>query len=115
MAKQSIAVLPLTFRASGAVSAYRAVGFNGAQATVQGQKVMGVSPRPADNGQHSDATVIGTAVIETGGAFAAGADLIVDTQGRAIASTGGASEFIFADALEVSGATGAFVEVLLRR
>ncbi len=140
MAKQSIAILPLTFLASGAVAAHRAVGFNGAQATVQGQKVMGVSPRPVDSGYHSDVTAVGTAVIETGGIFSAGASLIVDSQGRAIASSGklelaaGATavtssaangntifaggdmpEFVFADALEASGGAGAFVEVLLRR
>lgn len=140
MAKQSIALLSLTFLAAGAVIAHRAVGFNGAQATMQGQKVMGVSPRPVDSGQYSDATAAGTAVIETGGPFAAGASLIVDSQGRAIASAGklavaaGATpvtssaangntiltggelpEFVFADALEASGGAGVFVEVLLRR
>ncbi|PTM95068.1 capsid cement protein [Mycoplana dimorpha] len=140
MGQQSIPTLSLTYRASGAVSQRRAVGLNGAQASVAGQKVLGVAPRPAADGEHSDATVAGTAVIETGGAFAIGASLVVDTQGRAVASTGklaiaaGATpvtstaangntvltggelpEFVFADALEPSSAAGAFVEVLLRR
>lgn len=140
MAKQCITTLSLTFRASGAVAGYRAVGFNGAQATAQGQKVLGVSPRPVDDGQYSDAAAAGTAVIETGGVFSAGASLIVDAQGRAIASTGklaiaagavamtsaaanGATaltggdspEYVFADALEASTALGQFVEVFLRR
>lgn len=140
MAKQSISTLVLTFKASGAVAAYRAVGFGGAQATVQGQKVMGISPRAVASQGISDVNVSGTAVIETGGAFTAGASLIVDSQGRARASTGalavaagatpvtsgaanGAAvlvggdlpEYVFADALEESGGIGEFVEVLLRR
>lgn len=140
MPKQQAPLQSLTFKASGAVAEYRAIGFNGAQASVQGQKVMGVSPRPVDDAKHSDAIVSGTAVIETGGGFAAGASLIVDNQGRAIAATGalavkaGATavtssaangstilqgadlpEFVFADALEISAGAGEFVEVLLRR
>lgn len=116
MAKQSIPKLVLSFTASGAVSAMRAVAFSGAQATVEGQKVMGVSPRQVAAGRISDAVVSGTTVIETGGAFAVGDGLIVDDEGRAIAATGGQDpEYEFADALETSGGAGEFVEVLLRR
>jgi len=140
MGKQSIPTLVLSFTASGAVSAMRAVGFSGAQATVQGQKVLGVSPRVVSSGGVSDVAVGGSTVIETGAAFAVGASLIVDSQGRAIAVTGklaidaGATavtstaangsgvlvgadlpEYVFADALEASGGVGEFVEVLLRR
>lgn len=140
MSSQSIPVLSLSFRASGAVSARRAVGFNGAQASVVGQKVMGVSPRALIAGETGDANVCGTAVVEAGGAFSIGASLIVDAQGRAIASSGalkitaGATavqsvaangstllggadmpEFVFADALEASSGAGEPVEVLLRR
>lgn len=115
MAKQCITILSLTFKASGAVPAYRAVGFNGARASVQGQKVLGVSPRPVDDGQYSDAAAVGTAVIETGGAFTAGAGLVVDNQGRAIAEAGAEGEFVFADALDASGGAGSFAEVFLRR
>lgn len=140
MGEQSISTLSLTFKASGAVNRRRAVGFDGAQATVQGQKVLGVSPRDVVSGFDSDAEVNGTTVIETGGAFAVGASLIVDSQGRAIAATGkltlaagavavtsaaangnsvftGADlpEFVFADALEASPGAGKMLEVLLRR
>lgn len=140
MGKQSIAILSLTFKAAGAVAAYRAVGFTGAQATVAGQKVMGVSARAAADGTYSDAAVLGTTTIEAGGGFAVGDSLIVDAQGRAVASSGalavkagatamtstaanGAAvlsggdlpEFVFADALEVSSGVGQLVEVLLRR
>jgi hypothetical protein len=137
---QSFVLLPLTFKATSAVTAKRAVGFNGAQATVKGQKVLGVSPRDVTNGDYSDVSVAGTEVIEAGGNFNAGDSLIVDNLGRAIAATGklaiaaGATavtssaangnailsgsdlpEYVFADALENSGGAGDFVEVLLRR
>lgn len=138
MSMQSIPILTLTVHASGAVLARRAVGFNDAQATVQGQKVKGVSPRPIASGAYSDLVVKGTAIVEAGAAFSAGASLIVDSAGRAIAATGalavaaGATavtssaangdilegadlpEFVFADALEASTGAGDFVEVLMR-
>lgn len=107
---------------------------------MQGQKVLGVSPRIVTSGGVSDVVVGGTAVIEAGGAFAAGASLIVDAQGRAIPASGklavdtGATavtstaadgdailigadlpEYVFADALEAATDAGEFVEVLLRR
>ncbi|OIO55492.1 MAG: hypothetical protein AUJ55_10150 [Proteobacteria bacterium CG1_02_64_396] len=136
---QSIATLTLIFTASGAVAANRAIGFDGAQATVQGQKVQGVNRYAAADGEDGAAEASGTTVIETGGAFSVGDSLIVDSSGRAIASTGalavaaGATavtssaangailtggdlpEYIFADALEASGGAGEFREVFLRR
>ena len=138
--KQRFVLLPLTFKASSTVTAKRAVGFNGAQASVKGQKVLGVSPRDVASGDYSDVSVAGTEVIEAGGNFNSGDSLIVDSQGRAIAATGrlaiaaGATavtssaangngilsgsdlpEYVFADALENSGGAGDFVEVLLGR
>jgi hypothetical protein len=140
VARLQAPLLTLTFLASGAVSASRAIGFNGAQATVRGQKIMGVNQRAVTDAKYSDATLVGTATIETGGAFAVGDSLIVDDSGRAIASAGAISlkagatavtstaangaailqggdlpEFVFADAMESSGGVGDFVEVLLRR
>lgn len=139
MARQKISILSLTFKASGAVGENRAIGFNGAQATTQGQKVMGVSPRPVADGSYSEADVAGTTLIQAGGNFTKGASLIVNNQGKAIAATGslaikaGATamtstaangstilqgsdlpEYIFADALE-DATTDDVVEVLLRR
>lgn len=137
--KNSSPLQALTFIANGAIAAYRAVGFDGAQATVQGQKIRGVSPRDVADGQASDAVVSGTTVIEAGGAFAKGDSLIVDSSGRAIKVTGalkvatGATqvtssaangailtgsdmpEYVFADAEEAASGAGDFVEVLLRR
>lgn len=134
---QSITTLALTKVAIGAVTACRAVGFDGAQATVQGQKVLGVAHTDAADGSELTINTRGTAMIEAGAAIAVGESLIVDAQGRAIPTTGnlavaaGATavtstaangeiltggdlpEFVFADALEAAAA-GEFIEVLLR-
>lgn len=139
MARQKITTLALTFLASGAVTAYRAIGFDGAQATVQGQKVLGVSQCAVMSGDYSDADVGGTTLIELGANVTKGASLIVDNAGKAIPATGslavkaGATamtstaangstvlsgadlpEYVFADALD-DGSAGDVVEVLLRR
>lgn len=138
MGRQSSPLQSFTYRASGAVAAFRGVGFNGAQASVQGQKVLGVAQRAAADGEDSDGVRSGSTVVEAGGAFAIGASLIVDAQGRAIAATGALSlaagavavtssaangailtgadlpQYVFADALEASGAAGGLVEVLMR-
>jgi hypothetical protein len=138
MAKQARSIHSESVMAAGAIAECRAVGFDGLQASVQGQKVMGVANRSAPINTYVDVTCIGTAVIEAGAAFAAGAALIVDATGRAIAASAlavaaGATamqstaangavltgsvlpEYVFADALRAAGGAGEFVEVLLRR
>lgn len=140
MSQQAMSLMALSITAAtAAVTEYRAVDYNGVQATVQGQKVMGVAKRGAVIGDGFEVAVIGTAVVETGAAFAAGASLIVDAQGRAIASTGSlrvaagatavtstaangnillggdTAEYVYADALQASVGAGDKVEVLLRR
>lgn len=135
MGQQSISTLDLSFCAKGAVLSRRAVGFDGAQATLQGQQILGISPRPVADKMYSEATASGTAVMEAGEAFPVGAELIVDAQGRAIVRrdrpVGGEwpravrnppvgyveppMEFVIADAMEAAGFAGEFVEVLLRR
>ncbi len=137
--QQSIALLTLTIAASGAVARARAVGFDGAQATVQGQKVFGVATTDAADGVDMAVTTNGTAVIETGAAVAVGDSLIVDADGRAIPATGDLSvaagatgvtssaangailagadlpEYVFADAIWDAAGSGEFIEVMLRR
>lgn len=128
-----------TKRASGAVTANRCVKFDGAQATVQGEKVLGVARNDAADTELFSVDAIGTAIVEAGAAIAVGDSLIVDALGRAIPSTGalvvaaggvavtstavngailtGADlpEYVFADALEAAAALGEKIEVLLRR
>lgn len=140
MSQQALSLMALSMTAvASAVTEYRAVDYAGVQATVQGQKILGVAKRGAVIGDGFDVAVIGTAVVEAGAAFAAGASLIIDAQGRAIASTGklgvaaggvavtstGANgqiltggdgpEYVFADALQAASGAGDKVEVLLRR
>ena len=139
MSQQSISVLTLTVTADGAITNFRAVGFDGAQATVQGQKVMGVAIADAANEDDLAIVTCGTTSVEVGAIIAQGDSLIVDTSGRAIPATGalgvasggmtvastaangaileGADlpEFIFADAMEAASAVGEFIEILLRR
>jgi len=139
MGKQAHSLRDETFNASSAVSEFRAVGFDGAQATVQGQKVAGVAKHDAVIGDAMAVGILGSVTIEAGAAIAIGDGLIVDANGRAIPTTGeiaiaaGATavtssaangnimtggempEYVFADALEAAGAAGDFIEVLLRR
>ena len=139
MSQQNISVLTLTLIASGSVVENRAVGFDGAQATTQGQKVMGSAMTVAANGETLGVITHGTAIMETGAAIAVGDSIITDVQGRAMAATGSVTvasgavavtssaangallqgadlpEFVFADALQPASAAGEFIEVLLRR
>lgn len=139
MSQQNISVLTLTLIASGAVAENRAVGFDGAQADTQGQKVMGTAMTVAANGETLGVVTHGTAIIETGASVAVGDSIIADTQGRAMPATGALTlaagavavtssaangailegsdspEFVFADALQSAGGAGEFIEVLLRR
>lgn len=139
MGRQNISTLALTVKATGAIAQYRAVGFSGAQATVQGQKIIGVARHVAAVNDQVTVDVKGTAIIESGAAIAVGDALIVDAQGRAmpasaLAVRAGATamtstaangagvlsgsetpEYTFADALEAATAAGQFIEVLLRR
>ncbi|MEQ8747346.1 capsid cement protein [Pyruvatibacter sp.] len=138
MTRQSAIIQSLTFVASGAVRAFRGIGYDGAEADTQGQKVLGVSQRAAAAAEASDVAVTGTTVVEAGAAITLGDSLIVDAQGRAIPSTGalgldaGATavtssaangdiltggdlpEYVFADALEAASAAGDLIEVKLR-
>ncbi|EKE78436.1 capsid cement protein [Oceanibaculum indicum] len=138
MSKQSFPLQSLTLTADGAVAVHRGVGYDGAQATVQGQKIIGVSRYAAATGEAFAADTAGTTVIETGDEIAVGDSLIVDSSGRAIPVSGeiaigaGATqvtssaangailtggdlpEFVFADALQAASGAGEFIEVKLR-
>ncbi|HID48084.1 MAG TPA: DUF2190 family protein, partial [Chromatiales bacterium] len=82
---QSIPILTLSIPVGGgAVTARRAVGFDGAQATVQGQKILGIAHTDAADGDLLSIDARGTAIVEAGAAISIGDSLIVDAQGRAI-------------------------------
>lgn len=89
MSQQSRSILALSVLAAGAITTRRFVGFDGNQASVQGQKVAGVSRETiAAAGEYTSVDVAGTAVVETGGALNPGDTVISDNQGRAIVNSG---------------------------
>lgn len=87
MSRQAHGILTLTVLAAGAITAHRAVGYDGAQATVAGQKVLGIAETDVVDATHGAVTTMGTAVVESGAAIAAGDPLVVDAQGRAVAAS----------------------------
>ena len=135
----NISVLSLTKAANGAVTEKRFVGFDGAQITTQGAKVMGVAQYSQDDGKDLALDVVGTAIVETGGAVSAGEGAISDASGRAIATAGEIAvesggttvnstaadgniltggelpEYVAGEFLESASGEGEFVEILLRR
>lgn len=108
-----------------------------AQATVSGQKVIGIANRAAGAGEFTDVTVFGTVIAEAGAAIAIGARLQVDAQGRVITavplavaagatavtsaaangaaaiSGGDAPNYCLGTALQAAGAAGEFIEILI--
>ncbi len=141
MAMQAVDIFTPTVVANGPITVFRCVDFNGNQAATPGMKVHGVARQAADEaGDAIPIVCLGTAIVETGGVFAAGDSLVTDNQGRAVKNTGalaiaagatavtsaaanGANdltgsdlpEWVFGDALAASTGAGNFVEVLLRR
>lgn len=87
MSQTAISILDLPVTATAAITEYRGVDFNGAQATVAGQKILGIARRSAPIGLPVDLTVQGTATCEAGGAFAKGAALAMDAAGRVVAAS----------------------------
>ncbi|MBF0163427.1 MAG: DUF2190 family protein [Magnetococcales bacterium] len=139
MSQQNIAVLTLTVIASEAISACRAVDFDGAAIAAQGGKAMGIAMSAATSGAALAVVTHGTAVAEAGAAITRGQALIADAQGRVIPATsalrvaagatpvtssaangailegGDPPEFILGDALQPAASAGDFIEILLRR
>jgi len=138
VSQQSIEILALPLTAAGAITARRFVGYDGAQADTQGQKVTGVArAAAAQAGDVVPVDILGTAVVEAGGAVAIGDGVICDAQGRAIAgageiaiAAGGTSvtstaangailtggelpEYVAGRALQAASQAGDFIEVLL--
>ncbi len=136
MSQQGIALLTLPVVASGAITQYRGVGFNQAQATVAGQKIMGIARRSAAAGADTEVVTKGTCVAEAAAAFAVGVALSIDAFGKvqtatalqvaagatavtssaangAILSGGDPPQFIVGYALQAAAANGDLVEILL--
>jgi hypothetical protein len=110
MSKQCIPVLTLTRRLSGTVAAHRFVTAAGAQA-IADSNAIGVSRTAGVSGQDIPVDVLGTTIVEAGGAISVGDTLESDSQGRAVPwATSGARVGI---ALEAASGAGEFIEILL--
>lgn len=110
MSRQSIPILTLSAVAAGTIAASRFVTPAGAQAGADAN-TLGVCRQDAVVNDKITVDVLGTATVESGAAFSAGASLKSDASGRAITwATSGAKVAI---ALEAAGASGQMVEVLL--
>ncbi|NVJ90870.1 MAG: DUF2190 family protein [Methylocystaceae bacterium] len=103
-----------TIIASGAVTARRLVGFDGAQATVTGAKVMGPAVNDAADGEPVAVNAIGSLLVESGAAVAVGADIVTDTQGRAITNPAVGGEYIVGQAVTAVSGAGILVRVLFK-
>lgn len=139
MSRQSIELLCLPLKATGTVTAHRAIGFDGVRASVAAQKVLGIARLDGVAGDVIPVDVKGTAVVESGGVIAVGDELVVDNVGRLVAGAGalavaaggtavtstaanGAAiltgsrlpQHVVGHALQAAGAAGEFIEVLLR-
>ncbi|MDR2221012.1 MAG: DUF2190 family protein [Methylobacillus sp.] len=109
MGTQNIAILTLTIVADGDITANRFVNHIGQQAG-EDDNALGVARSNAALGESLSVDVVGTAIVEAGGAIAPGDALSADTDGRAVVAGSGA---LLARALEPADAAGALIEVLL--
>ncbi len=109
MSKQSISILSLHVVATAALTAHRFVAAGGG-VPAAGGNALGVTRQAAAIGESALTDVIGTAVVEAGGAIAAGAAVETDATGRAVTQTTGVK---LGRALEAAAAAGDFIEVLL--
>ncbi len=109
--KNAINLMVLTMTATAAITPNRFVTPAGALAGA-GVNAQGVAQSNAAVGEKFAATVIGTEIVETGAAIAAGALIETDATGRAITKAAGVAVARLAPG-EVAAAAGQFVEVVL--
>ncbi len=110
MSRNSTPILTLTQTLSGTVAQSRFVTPAGAQAGADAN-TLGVARAGGVSGEKVPVDVLGTAVVQSGGSFSAGATLKADTNGKAIVWASSGAKV--AMALEASTGADQFVEVLL--
>ena len=107
MQERPILALPLTL--AGTVSAYRFVTAAGAHVGAAAA-AHGVAQQGGASGEVITATVLGSAIVESGGAISVNGEVQSDSVGRAVASAGG---IILGRALQAATGAGQRIEVLL--
>lgn len=106
---QKIPVLTLTLTAAAALAAERFVTTDG-NVPAAGGYAIGVTTTEAAKGEAFAADVMGTTVVEAGGAIAAGQGVQTDASGKAVALSSGVA---LGTALQAATADGDRIEVLL--
>lgn len=109
MGRQAVPVLSLSVVAAAAITAHRFALANGTICGANGN-AKGVYISDAEVGELVGITVLGTAIVESGAAFAVDANLQSDALGRAVTAVDGP---VVARALEAATAAGQLVEVLV--
>lgn len=109
MSEQNIPILSLPATASGAVTANRFVGYDGAQSGAAAAG-MGVARSTVADGEMYTVDVLGTAVVASGAAISLGAELEADADGKAVTRSAGVKR---ARALQAASAADQLIEVLL--
>lgn len=109
MQKQSL--LTMSAIATAAVAASRFVGMLTGAHCAAAAKAQGVSQYAAAVGEAFAVDVLGTSIVESGGAIAAGGPIKSDATGRAVAQAGAGE--ILAYAVTPATAAGQKIEVLL--
>lgn len=110
MSRNSTPLLTLPVTLSGTVAQSRFVTPAGAQAGADAN-TLGVARSGGSSGEKVSVDVLGTAVVQAGGSFSAGATLKSDGNGKAIVWASSGAKVALA--LEASTGADQFVEVLL--
>lgn len=109
--RNGISLLALPVLATAAITANRFITPAGALTGAAGN-AQGISQTDAAIGAKVTTTVLGTEIVETGAAIAAGALIESDATGRAVTKAAGVTLARLAPG-EVATAAGQFVEVIL--
>lgn len=111
MSRQCTPLLTVSIVAAATINADRFITHAGA-VPAAGASCAGVARSQGAAGQRVPVDVMGTSVIETGGAIAAGALVESDNLGRAVTASSGVVQGRLAPG-EVATAAGQYVEILL--
>jgi hypothetical protein len=107
---QKIAILSLTVNAAAALAANRFVTATGHYAAGPDDAVIGATRSIAAPGENVAVDVLGTTVVEAGGAVAIGHAVGSDANGKAVAG----ADIALGVALEAASADGDLIEILLQ-
>lgn len=109
MSRQAYPELTLSWRASANLTANRFVSHAGGVPSANGA-TLGVARADCASGLMASVDILGTAIVETGGAITANATIGTDASGKAVAYSSGVKVGV---AMQAASGAGEFIEVLL--